>query len=158
MRSNNKKYSEMLERRIRILNFLIDNPVTSYEIEQWLKASSPKPMQNDLLFLHKCGAIEHGEKVLRNDRYRPILIFKRMMTRDEIMQISRENFVSNALARESKVPDLPHSLLVMMGYHKLGEPVGGRIVNNEHFNPSYQLRKMEINIGNHWGIMMEASQ
>lgn len=143
------------QRREEILKLLFATPMPTVEVSQTLDLPLME-VKNDIAFLKRHGLVISAGKFDcvwngRPSKFQYWKAPKEMTARDmEAMAYARKN--SGTL-----LPDLPEAILLMMGYTS-HEPKGGVFVDNADFKPTYDLRKMQINIGNHWGIMMENSQ
>lgn len=157
MRRERESEYEVMERRAKISEIIFHTPMTKNEIAE--RTGFPNYIiGDDLNVLSKKYGIAYfqGRKDIMTDigkRTAPIWrcreILKVEIPAKEERQASR--------VKPGELPSLPALVLFWMGYtdHK---PEGGRIINNENFHQPTQPSRVKVSIGNHWGIMMEASQ
>jgi hypothetical protein len=143
------------DRREELLSLLYDKPMPTAQASIALDLQLME-VKNDIAFLKKFGLLvsDGRQHEFRNGRECNYLRWRakeKMCARD---------IESLAYARKHAaiiIPDLPQDILLMMGYTTF-EPKGGEFVNNSHMRQEYHVSKVRVSIGNHWGIMMEASQ
>lgn len=147
---------ETYQRREELLALLYDNPMPTREAAEALDIDKIE-IRNDIGHMKRMGFIvKHSQhpRPGRVEGYHMVDVW-RATQKLTAKQMEAMTYARKTVYEER--PELPDNLLLMMGY-AIHKPENARFVNNEHLNVNVPLRKMHISIGNHWGIMMEASQ
>jgi len=140
------------ERRAELLRLIYETPLTTMliaaalDVDYTIIKSDMAALKRQEL-LYKAGrmrSVRTDGKVSKITKWGAV----KLMTAKEI-----EHSVYHREPEQSKLPDLPDSILTMMGYNIHGEPRGGVFVDNEDFMPEFGVSKVKVYPGTSWGMM-----
>lgn len=152
------KECDMHARRQRILNYLHENTATTNQICDALSMHG-RTLRNDMTFFRLAGFIQDGPQVIVDGRKYRSYQCKTIPSYQQIVAASSNVYQESMQDIPEFIPDLPEIILEMMGYNTRGIPRDGRFIDNADFHPApTRVAPHKVHIGNHWGIMMEASQ